>query len=64
MARSKSPKSKAKEAFEEHHAKLAKDKPFDEKMKRLTATLEEQFAESVKLEKSIQSNLEEMGWRK
>jgi hypothetical protein len=27
------------------------------KMKRLTATLEEQFAESAKLEKSIRANL-------
>ena len=31
--------------------------PFDEKMKRLTATLEEQFAESAKLEKAIRGNL-------
>jgi type I restriction enzyme M protein len=31
--------------------------PFDRKMKRLTATLEEQFAESAKLEKAIRKNL-------
>ena len=31
--------------------------PFEEKMKRLTATLEEQFAESAKLEKAIRGNL-------
>ena len=31
--------------------------PFEQKMKRLTATLEEQFAESAKLEKAIRQNL-------
>ncbi len=31
--------------------------PFEEKMKRLTATLEEQFVESEKLEKAIKVNL-------
>ncbi len=31
--------------------------PFEQKMKRLTATLEEQFAESAKLEKAIRGNL-------
>ena len=31
--------------------------PFEEKMKRLTTTLEEQFAESAKLEKAIRGNL-------
>ena len=34
---------------------------FDEKMKRLTAQLEQQFAESVKLEKSIRQNLDRLG---
>jgi type I restriction enzyme M protein len=34
--------------------------PFEIKMKRLTATLEEQFAESAKLEKAIQTNLKEL----
>ena len=36
--------------------------PFDQKMKRLTATLAEQFAESAKLEKAIRSNLKELGY--
>jgi type I restriction enzyme M protein len=31
--------------------------PFTEKLKRLTATLEEQFTESAKLEKMIRGNL-------
>jgi type I restriction enzyme M protein len=31
--------------------------PFEQKLKRLTATLEEQFAESAKLEKAIRQNL-------
>ena len=31
--------------------------PFEEKMKRLTAKLEEQFAESAELEKAILQNL-------
>jgi type I restriction enzyme M protein len=31
--------------------------PFEEKMKRLTVTLEEQFTESARLEKTIQKNL-------
>jgi len=35
---------------------------FDEKMKRLTATLGEQFAESAKLEKEIKKNLEGLGY--
>jgi type I restriction enzyme M protein len=34
--------------------------PFTEKMKRLTAELEEQFAESAKLEKAIHLNLERL----
>ncbi len=38
------------------------DEPFDDKMKRLTATLYEQFAESRKLEKAIRSNLEGLGY--
>ena len=33
------------------------DEPFEEKMKRLTAILEDQFAESTKLEKAIRANL-------
>ena len=35
----------------------ADGEPFEQKMKRLTATLEEQFAESTKLEKAIRGNL-------
>jgi len=35
--------------------------PFAQKMKRLTATLEEQFAESAKLEKAIRGNLKGLG---
>jgi type I restriction enzyme M protein len=35
--------------------------PFEQKMKRLTATLEEQFAESAKLEKAIRQNLKTIG---
>jgi type I restriction enzyme M protein len=35
--------------------------PFDEKMKRLTATLAEQFEEGEKLEKSIRQNLKWLG---
>jgi type I restriction enzyme M protein len=38
------------------------DEPFDEKMKRLTATLAEQFTESAKLEKTIKANLEGLGY--
>ncbi len=33
------------------------DEPFEEKIKRLTAQLEEQFAESARLEKAIRENL-------
>jgi type I restriction enzyme M protein len=36
------------------------DEPFDEKMKRLTAKLEEQFSESAKLEAIIKRNLKEL----
>jgi type I restriction enzyme M protein len=36
--------------------------PFDEKMKRLTATLREQQAEAAKLDKTIGRNLEELGY--
>ena len=38
------------------------DEPFDEKMQRLTATLFEQFDESKRLEKAIQSNLKGLGY--
>lgn len=36
--------------------------PFDAKMKRLTAHLKEQFAESAKLEKAIRENLKKVGY--
>ena len=36
--------------------------PFEEKMQRLTATLDEQFAESAKLEKAIRANLKGLGY--
>jgi type I restriction enzyme M protein len=36
--------------------------PFEEKMKRLTAKLQEQFAEGAKLEKAILSNLRGLGY--
>lgn len=36
--------------------------PFDQKMKRLTAQLKEQFAESAKLEKAIRENLKKVGY--
>jgi len=36
--------------------------PFEEKMARLTAKLEEQFAESAKLEGVIRHNLAELGY--
>lgn len=38
------------------------DEPFGEKMARLFAELNEQFAESRKLEKAIRSNLEGLGY--
>jgi len=37
------------------------DEPFEEKMQRLTAKLEEQFAESAKLEVAIRENLRRLG---
>lgn len=36
--------------------------PFEEKMKRLTLTLQEQFRESAKLEETIAANLKELGY--
>jgi type I restriction enzyme M protein len=36
--------------------------PFDDKMKRLTAQLAEQFAESSRLEQEIRNNLEGRGY--
>jgi len=37
--------------------------PFDEKMKRLTTLLEDQFAESAKLEKIINTNLKGLDYK-
>jgi type I restriction enzyme M protein len=37
------------------------DEPFAEKMARLTAELEKQFAESARLEKAIRNNLKRLG---
>jgi len=36
--------------------------PFDEKMKRLTATLRQQEAEAAKLDAAIAANLKELGY--
>jgi type I restriction enzyme M protein len=36
--------------------------PFDEKMKRLTATLRQQTAEGAKLDAAIAANLKELGF--
>jgi type I restriction enzyme M protein len=40
------------------------DEPFDEKMSRLTKDLQDQFAESKKLEELIQNNLKGLGYGK
>jgi type I restriction enzyme M protein len=39
------------------------DEPFEEKMQKLTAKLEEQFQESSRLEAEIRSNLNELGYK-
>lgn len=36
--------------------------PFEQKMKRLTAELKGQFAESAKLESAIKENLKKLGY--
>ena len=38
------------------------EEPFEEKMPKLVAQLEEQFAESARLEQKIRANLEELGY--
>ncbi len=38
------------------------DESLEEKMKHLTEKLEEQFAESVQLEKAIRENLKRLGY--
>jgi type I restriction enzyme M protein len=42
-------------------AEAVEDEPFDDKMKRLAATLNEQFAESVRLEKALRRKLKGLG---
>jgi type I restriction enzyme M protein len=37
--------------------------PFDEKMKRLTAELRQQFAESARLEEKVEANLRALGFQ-
>jgi type I restriction enzyme M protein len=37
------------------------DEPFQKKMHRLAATLDQQFAESTRLEKAIRENLKMLG---
>lgn len=37
------------------------DEPFQEKMQRLAATLDQQFTESARLEKAIRENLQKLG---
>jgi type I restriction enzyme M protein len=37
---------------------------FEQKMKRLAATLEEQFTESAKLDNAIRKNLQSLGYGK
>ena len=39
------------------------EEPLDEKMARLTHTLEEQFAEGARLEREIRANLSALGFR-
>jgi len=46
-----------KEAIAEGRARQAGGEPFEEKMKRLTKKLKEQFAESARLEQAIHENL-------
>lgn len=38
------------------------DEPFEEKMKRLVFKLDEQFAESARLEQAIRENLRRLGY--
>ncbi|MBI4589468.1 MAG: N-6 DNA methylase [Candidatus Rokubacteria bacterium] len=38
------------------------DEPFEDKMKRVTAKLEERFAESARLKKTIRQNLTGLGY--
>ena len=38
------------------------DEPFDEKMRRLVATLQQQQAEAAKLDAAIAASLQELGY--
>jgi type I restriction-modification system DNA methylase subunit len=51
-----------KEEIAAGRARQAGGEPFEEKMARLTATLDEQFQESAKLEAAITRNLKELGY--
>jgi type I restriction-modification system DNA methylase subunit len=51
-----------KEAIAEGRARQAGGELFDKKMRRLVATLNEQFAESEKLETQLRRNLKELGY--
>jgi type I restriction-modification system DNA methylase subunit len=51
-----------KEEIAAGRARQAGGEPFDEKMKRLTATLREQQAEAAKLDEAIAKNLRELGY--
>jgi hypothetical protein len=51
-----------KETIAEGRARQAGGELFDKKMRRLVATLNEQFAESEKLETQIRRNLKELGY--
>jgi len=51
-----------KDAIAEGRARQAGGEPFDEKMKRLTATLREQRAEAAKLDAAIAANLKGLGY--
>jgi type I restriction enzyme M protein len=43
-------------------AQLDDGEPFEDKMKRLTAQLDEQFKESARLEAEIRKNLKRLGF--
>jgi predicted GIY-YIG superfamily endonuclease len=51
-----------KQAIAEGRARQAGGEPFEEKMKRLAATLREQQAEAAKLDAAIAANLKELGY--
>ncbi len=51
-----------KQAIAEGRARQAGGEPFEQKMKRLTATLREQQAEAARLDAAIAANLKELGF--